>query len=55
MLNRLGAEIYNDAVKPPAPVSVPALAFLKAPLDDEAERREIAARFAEHRIVRTGV
>ena len=40
--------------RPARPVSVPELAFLKAPLiDDGAERREIAARFAEpHRCQR---
>src|SRR5436190_24027445 len=55
MLNRLGGEIDNHAEAPPPPVSVPALAFLKAPLvDDGAERRETAARFLEHRIVAKG-
>jgi len=37
------------------PVKLPELACLKAPLDDAAERREIAARFAEHRTVRAGM
>jgi len=37
------------------PVTLPELACLKAPLDDAAERREIAARFAEHRTVRAGM
>jgi hypothetical protein len=39
----------------PAPVTLPQLSFLSTPLaDDEAERRQIAARFAEHRTVRAG-
>ena len=55
MLSRLGAELLVDN-RPPVPVTVPALEFLKAPLvDDGAERREVADKFAEYRIVRAGV
>jgi hypothetical protein len=56
-LNRLGEELTDTLTKrPPPPVSVPELAFLKAPLvDDGAERREIADKFAEYRTIRTGV
>ncbi len=40
----------------PAPATMPQLEFLKAPLvDDGAERREIAAKFLEARIIKTGV
>ena len=54
-LNRLGEETLIDN-RPPVPVTVPELSFLKKgpPLDNEPERREIAARFAEHRIVAKG-
>jgi hypothetical protein len=39
-----------------APITVPELSFLKAPLiDDGAERREIAAKFLEARTVKAGV
>jgi hypothetical protein len=54
-LNRLGDEslIHN---RPPAPVTLPALESLKVPLvDDGAERREVAAKFLEARIIKTGV
>jgi hypothetical protein len=40
-LNTLGDEL--DRFNPPRPITLPELARLKAPLDDEAERREIAA------------
>jgi hypothetical protein len=53
-LNRLGVEAFDN--RPPAPVTLPALEFLKAPLvDDGAERREVADKFAEYRTVRAGV
>jgi hypothetical protein len=53
-LNRLGVEAFDN--RPPAPVTLPALESLKAPLvDDGAERREVADKFAEYRTVRAGV
>ena len=53
-LNRMGVEVF-DGTRPPAPVTVPALSCLKVPVvDDGAERREVAAQFAEHRIVAKG-
>ncbi len=56
MLSRLGAELLVDN-RPPAPVTVPELSFLKKgpPLDNEPERRETAAKFLEARTIRTGV
>jgi hypothetical protein len=55
MLSRLGADLLVDN-RPPVPVTVPELEFLKKgpPVDEEPERKEIAARFAEHRIVAKG-
>ena len=56
-LNRLGEELTDALTKrPPPPVTVPELEFLKQgpPLDNEPERREVAAKFAEHRIVAAG-
>jgi hypothetical protein len=57
VLNRFGAELHNDAEPPRAPVALPELEFLKKgpPLDDGAERREIAAKFLEARTIKTGV
>ena len=53
-LNRLGGVL--DEEKPPVPVSGVASVVRKTPLvDDEPERREIAARFLEARTIRTGV
>jgi hypothetical protein len=53
MLDRRGGELFDT--KAPPPVTLPALSCLKAPVvDDGAERREVAARFAEHRTVRLG-
>ena len=42
--------------RPPVPVTVPELSFLKKgpPLDNEPERREVADRFAEYRTVARG-
>ena len=55
MLSRLGADLLVDN-RPARPVTVPELAFLKAPLvDDESERREVADKFAEYRTIRAGV
>jgi hypothetical protein len=56
MLNRLGSELHNDAEPPRAPVSLPSLKFLKEPWvddHDEAERREIAAKFLEARAIKS--
>jgi hypothetical protein len=56
MLNCRGGEFFDPSAPPPVPVSVPELSILKAPLvDDGAERREVAARFLEARIIKTGV
>jgi hypothetical protein len=54
VLNRLGEHLLVDN-RPPVPVTVPELAFLKKgpPVDDEPERRETAARFLEARTIRT--
>jgi hypothetical protein len=55
MLNRLGAELRNDAERPPPPVTLPQLSLLKAPLvDDGAERRAVADKFAEYRTIAKG-
>jgi hypothetical protein len=57
-LNRLGEELTDTLTKrPPPPVALPALEFLKKgpPVDDEPERKEIAAKFLEARIIKTGV
>ena len=57
-LNRRGEELTDALTKrPPPPVTLPELSFLKkgTPLDNEPERREVAARFAEHRTVRAGL
>ena len=52
-LNRLGGVL--DEEKPPVPVTLPALEFLEAPLaGDGAERREVAARFLEARVIKIG-
>jgi hypothetical protein len=54
MLDRRGGELFDT--KAPPPVTVPALSCLKVPVVDEgAERREIADKFAEHRTIRAGV
>jgi hypothetical protein len=54
-LNRMGVEAFNGT-RPPAPVTMPELATLKAPLvDDGAERRETVARFLEARTIKAGV
>jgi hypothetical protein len=54
MLSRLGAQLLVDN-RPPVPVTVPALSCLNVPVvDDGAERREIADKFAEFRIVAKG-
>jgi hypothetical protein len=45
MLNRLGIEL-RDLNRPARPITMPA--FNLPVVDDGAERREIAARFAEH-------
>jgi len=48
MLNRLDAETESTA----PPITLPALAFLKTPPDDDGtERRDIGAEFLEARIV----
>ena len=53
MLDRRGGELFDT--KAPPPVTVPALSCLKVPVvDDGAERREVAARFLEARIIKTG-
>ena len=55
MLSRLGADLLVDN-RPPVPVTVPELSFLKAPpVDDEPERRETAAKFLEARTIKAGV
>jgi hypothetical protein len=56
MLNRRGGELVDLKERPPPPVTVPVLEFLKKgpPTDDEPERREVAARFAEHRTIAKG-
>jgi hypothetical protein len=48
---------HGELVKINVPVTLPELTFLTKgpPLDDEPERREVAARFAEHRTVRAGL
>ena len=51
MLNRLGIEL-RDLNRPARPITMPA--FNLPVVDGGAERREIAARFAEHRIVAKG-
>jgi hypothetical protein len=51
MINRLGIEL-RDLNRPARPITMPA--FNLPVVDDGAERREIAARFAEHRIVAKG-
>jgi hypothetical protein len=56
MLSRLGADLLVDN-RPPVPVTVPELSFLKKgpPPDIEAvERREAAAKFAEDRTIAKG-
>jgi hypothetical protein len=47
---------FHEVIKN-APVTVPALEFLTRgpPVDTEPERREVAARFAEHRTIKAGV
>jgi hypothetical protein len=53
MLDRRGGELFDT--KAPPPVTVPALSCLNVPVvDDGAERREIADKFAEFRIVAKG-
>jgi hypothetical protein len=56
MLSRLGADLLVDN-RPPVPVTVPELSFLKKgpPVDDEPERRETAAKFLEARTIKAGV
>ena len=56
MLDRRGGELFDTKAPPPALVTVPELSFLKkGPLvDDEPERREVAARFLEARTVKAG-
>jgi hypothetical protein len=48
---------HGELVKINVPVTLPSLEFLTKgpPPDDEPERREVAARFAEHRTVRAGL
>ena len=51
-LNHIGGQVFRA----PPPVTVPALSCLKIPVvDDGAERREVAAKFLEARIIKTGV
>jgi hypothetical protein len=58
VLNRLGGTLYDTKEPPPVSVTVPEISILKAPLVDdhgEAERREVADKFAEYRTIRAGV
>jgi hypothetical protein len=58
MLNRRGGELIDTKERPPVPVALPELEFLRKgpPPDIEAvERRETAARFSEHRTIRRGL
>ena len=59
MLNRRGGEFFDPLAPPaPVPVSVPELFDPEkayALVDDGAERRKVAARFLEARIIKTGV
>lgn len=48
----------GEHIKIDVPVTLPQLAFLKAPLvhdEAEAQRREVANKFTEHRTIRAGV
>jgi hypothetical protein len=55
MLSRLGIELRSQD-GPPRPVTRPPLEFMEKgpPTDDEPERREIAAKFLEARIIKDG-
>ena len=57
MLNRRGGELIDLKERPPPPVTVPEVTFLTTgpPVDDEPERREVAAKFLEARTVKAGV